>query len=490
MGEKFYEKFTAKKDDGKKNSKKNSKRDLNKSFAGDKREKTWEPKKSQKKIDNFASKSKGDVSRVKKGQGIKANHTKEKFSYQIKNSLFAAKKLEEASNNILLNFDKIVQSLRPMNSKQAQQLPENIKELSHQLTDQRASRRLGYMNEKVQLSAYVNYYTWWNLVRLTKLFSNLPEKSFPNKDCLCLDLGSGPLTLVTALWLARPELRKLNLTWYCLDLSSNSMAFGEDIYLSIAAKTGDGHHWNIIRVKGSFGTSIKEKVDFLTCANMFNELDQNSDMPPEFQSKKYFDQLKNYASPEAKFLLVEPGIPKATRTIALLRERFVKDGKELISPCPQADSCPMNGFKAYTGSQNKWCNFSFATNDAPEKLLKLSEKAKLPKERATLIFISIAPMDKGLEGDSSLSSLGNSKEQKLLIRITSDPFRMPGNKTGYYACSKLGLTLVIVNKAFNFEEVEKNDTFTSGDLLEVKIKSPDFQLEKDEKSGALKIELE
>ena len=79
---------------------------------------------------------------------------------------------------------------------------------------------------------------------------------------------------------------------------------------------------------------------------------------------------------------------------------------------------------------------------------------------------------------------------QLFIRITSDPFRMPGNKTGYYGCSKLGLSLVLVNKAFDFEDAEKNNTFTSGDLIEVKIKKPDFQLAKDEKSGAFIIELD
>ena len=128
------------------------------------------------------------------------------------------------------------------------------------------------------------------MVRLTRLFSNLNDNCFPKESCICLDAGSGPLTVVTALWLARPELRKLDLTWYCLDVSSNSMAFGEDIYLSVAAKL-IGSTWTIIRVKGPFGTYLKEKASFITCANMLNELDQASDMPPEFQTKKYFDQL-------------------------------------------------------------------------------------------------------------------------------------------------------------------------------------------------------
>ena len=130
----------------------------------------------------------------------------------------------------------------------------------------------------------------------------------------------------------------------------------------------------------------------------------------------------------------------------------------------------MNGFKAYTGSKNKWCNFAFNTEDAPQKLLKLSELAKLPKERATLSFISVYPEE------------ANHKEnENLLCRITSDPFRLPSYKTGFYACSKLGLILL----SFKPEEAEN---LKSGDLLEVKIKTPDL-LKTDEKSGAKIIQL-
>ncbi len=373
------------------------------------------------------------------------------------------------SSPVIENFDEIIQGVQPLNSKQLQQLPDNIRTLSHQLTDERASRRLGYMNDKIQMSSYVRYYTWWNLIRMTKLFSNLSADSFPNNDAICLDLGSGPLTVVIALWLARPELREKKLTWYCLDVSANGMALGENIYLSTVAKTG-GEPWKIIRVKGSFGTSIKEKSDFITCANMFNELDQASDMPPEFQTKKYYEQLKKYSTPYAKFLLLEPGVPKASRTIALLRERFIRDGFSVLAPCPHAVECPMNGFKAYTGSQHKWCNFAFNTADAPTKLLKLSERAKLPKERATLCFISIT----ATQADSTLPTAA-----PLPCRVTSDEFTLPGHNFGHYACSSLGLTLLTTKTP---------GELNSGDLISVKIKTPD-SLPKDAKSGAVKIEL-
>ena len=449
-------------------------------------------------------------------QKSKPRHCEKRSDETIHTSLFDTSALTRETTAILNSFDEIIQGVRPLNSRQLQQLPEHIRELSHQLTDDRASRRLGYMNDNIQLSSYVRYYTWWNLVRLTRLFANLPDSVFPTADCTCIDLGSGPLTVVTALWLARPELRKLHLTWYCLDVSANSMALGEDIFLSIAAKAKAAdpaiEPWKIIRVKGPFGTPIKEKAGFLTCANMFNELDQASDMPPEFQTKKYYEQLQRYTEKDAGILLVEPGVPKAARTLSLLRTRYIKDGRTIAAPCPHASECPMSGFKAYTGSKNKWCNFAFSTEDAPARLQKLSVAAKLPKERATLSFmavenarwlsargagvskppyeptsavVSIRPSDYSTTGRLSSSY---SPTDTTDIRITSDKLRLPNYMCGYYGCSQYGLVLVTLPDENNTRLPKPPFRPQSGDLIQVKIKRPD-SLPKDEKSGALIVKL-
>ena len=390
-------------------------------------------------------------------------------------ALFDTSKIPLDAVKVIEDFDKLVQQIRPLNSRQLQQLPQNIRSLSHQMTDNRAERRLGYMNENAQLSSYVRYFTWWNLVRLTRLFSNLPEEAFPKDDSVCLDLGSGPLTVVTALFLARPELRKLKLTWYCLDVSAAGMVFGEDIFLSVCARL-NVQPWQIIRVKGSFGEALKQKASFITCANMFNELDQATDMPPEFKVKKYYEQLMRYSNKDARFLLIEPGVPKASRTLTLLRERFIKDGYDIAAPCPHSGECPMSGFKAYTGSKNKWCNFAFSTQEEgagiPERLAKLSKAAKLPKDRATLSFIAVAP---GKKDDS-------------LIRITSDELRLPNYMSGFYACTEHGLALVELPSQNNTRLPKPPFRPQSGDLLEVKKITPE-SLPKDEKSGAIIIRL-
>jgi hypothetical protein len=484
--EKFYTKFTkeyiqAEKERLKKKPKKGVKKNSQNNDIKLQNNVIFEEK-NGKKSQNIDTKSQNNVNYGKKSDRKSQNNVnKIQNKFSVVEALFKENKLDKKAQELLENFDRVVQGVRPLNSKQLQKLPENIKELSHQLTDQRSERRLGYMNESVQLSSYVRYYTWWNLVRLTKLFSNLPAESFPNKECICLDIGSGPLTLVISLWLSRPELRELNLTWYCLDVSSNSMALGEDVYLSIVAQTG-GTPWKIVRVKGSFGTGtfIKEKADFITCANMFNELDQASDMPPEFQSKKYYDQLCLYKNDDCKFLLVEPGVPKSARTICLLRDRFIKENYDLIGPCSHCGECPMNGFKAYTGSSHKWCNFAFSTENAPAKLLKLSENSKLTKDRATLIFISVVP-NKSFDNSTVVEkNISEKQDNSISVRIISDCMKLHNNSFANYGCSKIGLVLV---------SSKTENAFKSGDLLKIECSQDIKKLPIDKKSGAKVVSL-
>ena len=497
--QKFYQKFTQKKASKKEKQSFSKKEKSIKQYSSQICQSGNKTKTTQSKQDTFQQNQNNKNKNFPKNNYLN--------DYKLQNSLFSTKNIPYDTKKILEDFDQIVQAVRPLNSRQIQQLPDNIKMLSHQLTDKRSERRLGYLNDNIQLSSYVRYYTWWNLVRLTRLFSNLPEESFPQENQICLDCGTGPLTVIIALWLARPELRKHKLTWYCLDVSANSMIFGEDLYLTIAAKNPEFEPWKIIRVKGAFGTQIKQKAGFITCANMLNELDQNSDMPPEYQAKKYFQQFEAYGTAQTKFLLVEPGVPKASRTLSLLRTRFLEEGRSIAAPCPHAQECPMNGFKAYTGSSHKWCNFAFSTEDAPIKLQKLSEKAKLPKERATLSFLSVTEKiniekknSKSLEDKDEENSKGLKWGQTLKCRIASDYF-IVDKKQAFYACSKLGLTLIRTQAKLqsngkisyqNYTEQEecldKNNSLTSGDLIEVKIKTPAIH-QNDEKTGAVIVDI-
>ena len=119
--------------------------------------------------------------------------------------------LTPEAKNILAHFPVLLDQILPLDAKKKQLLPQHIHTLFHELTDERSSRKTNYLNDPVKLSAYTHYYVWWNLVRLTKLLQNL-DIQLDDGD-YAADFGSGPLTLICALWIAKPELRKKRLTW-------------------------------------------------------------------------------------------------------------------------------------------------------------------------------------------------------------------------------------------------------------------------------------
>lgn len=389
--------------------------------------------------------------------------------------------LPAESRQILENFESLVQGVRPLSSRQLLRLPENIRDVSHLLTDQRGGRRMGYLNDTVALSAYMRYFQWWNLLRLTRLFAGLkPSQLNVPDNGICLDIGSGPLTVPIALWLARPDLREKKLTWYCLDHSQTALSLGEELYLAVAARSiADSaleqkslEPWRIIRVKGELGESVRQRAHLVTAANVFNEVVEESGKPPEFTAKRAADIIMHYKEAAAQVLVVEPGTPPAVRFLTAFRGALARKGLNVVSPCPKGMewtagsvegrgcSCPMDG-----GRGNKWCHFTFSTEDAPQKLQKLSSRAGLPKERASLAFVLA----------SSSAPKSSAKESQLEIRVISEPIKLPGERTGYYGCSRLGLVLV-----------ESATSLAPGALLHVQEpRSP----RQDKKSGALVIKL-
>ncbi|QTQ15059.1 hypothetical protein HRQ91_11640 [Treponema parvum] len=401
---------------------------------------------------------------------ISGSQRKIRVSVSARTKMFSDENIPEDAKKILTEFLSVIQNIRPLNSRQLAKIPMQIRELSHELTDERPDRRKSYMNETVKLSSYVRYFMWWNLIRLTKLFSGFSPENFCLEDGdVCLDAGSGPLTVVIALWLSKPELRKKKLTWYCLDISQAALTLGEEIFLSIAAKTlpeTDSFPWKIIRLKGEMGLPVKQRVSFITCANMLNELLQYTALSArskfDFFAKKFCEDLLSYADEKASILLIEPGVPQSARLISSMRKNFIDKGYEPVLPCPHTGECPMTG----KGGQ-KWCNFAFTTEDSPLPLLKLSADAGLPKDRAVLSFVLVSNRLKKQEGSET-----------DILRIVSDPIRLPSAKKGYYACSERGMLLAIN---------EEGRDINSGDKISVEKLPQNGVYSRDKKTGAAEI---
>ena len=400
------------------------------------------------------------------------------------------KENDEDTKALLNSFDLIIKDALKLSSKQAASVPKDIRILFHELTNERGSRKVNYLNNPVKLTAYIYHYMWWNLVRISKLIGNL---DFDLKDGdIIADFGCGPMTLMCAFWIAKPELRSKKLHWYCADISGKALAAGEALFNSLFAFTNQNagieqtSNWKLTKLNGSFGLPLKEKVNLFVSANMFNEIFWDSSIKIEGEAERAAKTIQHYIQENGAALIIEPGIPLAGEFVSALRKNFIEKKYKIISPCPHVEICPIPGKKTaeqknikYPIASDKWCHFSFYADDAPLKLVELSEAARLEKTRASLSFIYC----RGEEKKEKQAALENEKKD-FLARISSEIIKLGDGKIGRYACSEKGFLLLTEKKGAR----SKLKEYVDGSLIKIENEKIN-RFFHDRKTGALIIQV-
>lgn len=377
--------------------------------------------------------------------------------------------LDEGAQSVLENFDEVLKSVYKVPLTHLKHLPFDVKTLSALLTSERAERRVGYMNDKRFLTSYLYYFMWWGLVRLTALFASLGEALKLSDGDICADAGSGPLVAVVALWLAVPRLRKLRLTFYCIDKSSQALSVGEKLFFAICQKTQkSATPWKIIRVKGDIAKVVIPKANLLIASNIFNEALDAPFAKSESNNQAFHAvrALMAFAATNAQLLMVEPSGPQSSAFVTSARKVLLESGYKVLSPCTHFNNCPMAGINAKYGGAVKWCNFSQKTPFIPS-LQKLSESAGLNKARLSVTYLFAT------SGDLK-------KSEECAVRVTSERLALPFGEWGFYACSNFGLLLLISEdkRLTSGARVVLKGTFDAKKLSE---------LPKDKKTGAIII---
>lgn len=398
------------------------------------------------------------------------------------------KENDEDTKALLNSFDLIIKDALKLSSKQVASVPKDIRILFHELTNERGSRKVNYLNNPVKLTAYIYHYMWWNLVRISKLIGNL---DFDLKDGdIIADFGCGPMTLMCAFWIAKPELRSKKLHWYCADISGKALATGEALFNSLFAFTNQNagieqtSNWKLTKLNGSFGLPLKEKVNLFVSANMFNEIFWDSSIKIDGEAERAARTIQHYLQKNGAALIIEPGIPLAGEFVSALRKNFIEKKYKIISPCPHVEICPIPGKKMpeqknikYPIASDKWCHFSFYADDAPPKLVELSEVARLEKTRASLSFIYCR------EKEKKEKPVESKKEKKdFLARISSEIIKLGDGKIGRYACSEKGFLLLTEKKGSR----SKLKEYVDGSLIKIEDEKTN-RFFHDRKTGALII---
>ena len=422
--------------------------------------------------------------------------------------------LSAPAHQILQELPVLIDKTFPLPGRFRPALAGAVAELSRLQTSSRGQRELSYLSRTNHLSAYLRYFLPWNIFRLCKLLPNLDLSLSPGDTIL--DLGCGPLSLAAALWISRPELRKMPLELHCIDHTARVLEAGKIFFARLA---GPDCPWKIVTIraglspagtislsrgKNSTGGKARsgkpiaragEKPAALVCAvNVFNEIYQKvsvNDRGSMMKAAGYSAQLLiSCAANSGSILVVEPGVPFSGEFISCLRTVLIERNWPSLAPCPHCETCPFPGGGSGSGKK-RWCHFAFDTTEAPAALHQLSAAAGIPKERAVLSFLhaghipafrSRVSTDKQpVPGFSTRRPGGNrpaSAGSEEPVRIISDSFPLSDGKFGRYGCSRRGLILAAGKRA-------RVEACASGMLINVPVNTNN----RDGKSGALLAEI-
>lgn len=379
-------------------------------------------------------------------------------------------------------LDTVLDGIVPMTGRQKRDLPMACRELSARLTTDRSTLGRPYWLSPRLTSAYLRYFLPWNLVRLTALLPSLTLENIPEKP-LILDMGSGPLTLPLALWLARPDLRTRPVTLVASDVSPHILDIGKRIFESLCGHLApDTPAWTIRTLRTPAAQALHRLYAtpgdlWLICmCNVLNEMEDRHAHPGSNMAARMRELLEDASSmlcQDGLLLSVEPGTRQGGRLVAHLRKNalngenspeyenltdlalreeqetqvsfFPHDGDyegdeedflpplfQPLAPCPHVKDCPMLGRRV-----TAWCHFNVPAAHAPRKLRELSSRAGLDKDSVSLSFLLL----KKIQEEAALRSPRPSR--KIPARIISDAFTVPGYPgRARYACTEAGLALL------------------------------------------------
>ncbi|MDR2494318.1 MAG: small ribosomal subunit Rsm22 family protein, partial [Spirochaetaceae bacterium] len=368
----------------------------------------------------------------------------------------------------LADFLRLVDTVFPLPRKFRAGLAGDVAALSGLLTARRGERPASYLSRPAFRSAYLRYFLPWNLYRLCRLLPSLPL-SLGAGDRIT-DLGSGPLTTVLGLWLARPDMRETPLEFRCVDRSGSILDAGKALFGALA---GAGSPWRIQTIRAALDAPLAgPKAALVSALNVFNEGEVSGRERASFGAfaRAGAGLLQARSARGGALLVVEPGTPDSGRFMALTRDGLLKQGYRPGLPCPHSGPCPLR--------ETKWCHFAFDTQDAPEALKRLAHAAGIPKVRATLSFLfAVDATAEKAEAEKA------EREEKAegRVRVISDLFPVSpgtgGKAGGYgrYGCSVHGLALLTGSRA----EMENSP---SGALVEARFL---FHRSRDPKTGAV-----
>ncbi len=315
---------------------------------------------------------------------------------------------------------------------QKKSLKKDICDLSALLTSERTELTTPYWTLPALTNAYIHYFMPWNLVRLCQLFPSLDLADVEDGDYV-LDMGSGPLTCIIALWIARPDYRNKKLNIIATDVSLKPMEIARQILENLAHLLEVPLLWNISLYKQSYSqalakktTVLPQKAKLILSGNILNEVEtrqklQDTELQELFE--KYALSIKDLLDDRGSYIAIEPGTRQGGRLVSLLRKESIKNSLYPHAPCTHIQKCPFRERK----HAKSWCHMQCPAF-APAWLKDLSAIAGFKRENLSISFVQLKAYEVSYPSTTA--------------RLVSNPIKVPEYGLSHYICTHTGLMLL------------------------------------------------
>ncbi len=336
------------------------------------------------------------------------------------------------TQSALIALGEVIDEVLSQNSAQKAELKFAIKELSAILTNERVELVKPYWTSSRLIAAYTSFFMPWNLVRLTQLFPFLDLPQVDDNDYV-VDIGSGTLTALLALWIARPDYREKKLTVIATDVAHKPMEIGKEIFFNLATKLDIKVKWDIklekketLQVVKGNSLKLERSAKLLISANVLNELETKQHMQKKELNEFFLNYTSNvvqFLADDGAYLAVEPGTRQGGRIITALRANAIENELFPYAPCPHSNDCSLvTNYKL-----NTWCHMQ-CPSYSPRWLKEISRAAKMERDDLNLSFVLLRPEFPGVYSDVG--------------RVISNAFFVPELGKSRYLCTEKGIALL------------------------------------------------
>ncbi len=349
---------------------------------------------------------------------------------------------------ILLNY--LYRSAAQPSPEELNTLAENTSRLSNLFTRDRANLRTEYLKDKNLRRAYILYFLPSNRYKIhipLRELSLHPANIFMTDRLRILDLGAGPGTAILGISeFFHQSGHKPFLDFYAIDNISENLRDAEGLFNLFK---------NECSIEGSIKTfkSCIEKVknlpagpfDIIILSNILSEVAHNE---PERIAKrtailKRF--MEDFLNDSGSCIVIEPALRETSREMLEVRDKLLKEGFHIYSPCLINKDCPV------LENPKDWCHEDIPWNP-PELIKSIDALTGLRKDSVKFSYLVIR------KDTLSLTDIHGEHS----VRVVSEPLISKG-KIEFYVCGSMGRRLIVrldkdrsgLNKAF--EEMKRGD---------------------------------